>query len=163
MGVKIVRKSRLGDIKKALSEANGSRVSIGFFDNKEYTDGTPVAYIAAIQEFGYPPKNIPARSFMRTALSDNQAQLEEIISRGAGKYVVGQITMNQFLDGLGESMMGMIVEKIQSITTPPLKPSTIASRNSKRKKGTTDAGHTGNKPLVFTGTLISSVEYKVEL
>jgi hypothetical protein len=47
-------------------------VRVGWFDSSRYPDGTPVAYVATIQEFGAPERSIPARSFIRPAVAKNK-------------------------------------------------------------------------------------------
>ena len=48
-----------------LAQLGNSEAKVGWFENAKYSDGTPVAYIASIQEFGYPEGNIPPRLGMR--------------------------------------------------------------------------------------------------
>ena len=55
-------KARLENVS---DEFNGLVAQIGFPSGQHYPDGTNVAYVAAIQEFGAPAVNIPPRPFMQ--------------------------------------------------------------------------------------------------
>jgi hypothetical protein len=61
-----------GNGRKALEVALqtlGNKVGkVGWFEGAKYPDGTQVAYVATIQEYGYSPKNIPPRPFMRPTI-----------------------------------------------------------------------------------------------
>ena len=46
-------------------EFDGMVAQVGFPSGINYEDGTNVAYVATIQEFGAPEANIPPRPFMR--------------------------------------------------------------------------------------------------
>ena len=50
---------------------------IGFPSGNNYEDGTPVAYVAAIQEFGAPAVNIPARPFMQPTVRQKKRRMGE--------------------------------------------------------------------------------------
>jgi len=58
-----VRRDALGGdtLRIALAGLDGLTGKTGYFETAKYPDGTPVAYVATIQEFGYPAGGIPAR------------------------------------------------------------------------------------------------------
>ena len=41
-------------LEKLADQIKKSKLEVGFFESAKYPDGTPVAYVAAIQEFGNP-------------------------------------------------------------------------------------------------------------
>lgn len=53
--------SNFARLKAVYDELNKKQLKIGFFEHSKYPDGTPIAYVAAIQELGYGP--IPPRPF----------------------------------------------------------------------------------------------------
>lgn len=53
--------AKLSQLAEKISTA--SSVKVGFLENSQYPDGTPVAMIAAIQNFGAPSRGIPPRPF----------------------------------------------------------------------------------------------------
>ena len=57
-------------IAKVLEQLQHREIQVGFFETAVYPDGTPIAYVAAIQEFGHGA--IPPRPFLRPAAADNK-------------------------------------------------------------------------------------------
>ena len=47
---------------------------VGFLENAKYPDGTPVAMVAAIQDYGAPGAGIPPRPFFRNMIADKQRE-----------------------------------------------------------------------------------------
>ena len=72
MAIKGMRslQARLKNISK--SYESNKQVRAGFLEGATYPDGTPVALVAAVHEFGAPAKNIPARPFFRAAIAQNK-------------------------------------------------------------------------------------------
>ena len=56
---------------KELAEmvAKPATLRVGFLENAKYPDGTPVAMIAAIQDYGSPNAGIPPRPFFRNMIA----------------------------------------------------------------------------------------------
>lgn len=46
--------TKLAQLKAVYDELAKKQLKVGFFAHSKYPDGTPVAYVAAIQELGYP-------------------------------------------------------------------------------------------------------------
>ena len=132
---------------------------VGFFPSAKYEDGTPVAYVATIQEFGAPSQGIPPRSFMRSTAETQQATWKETARKGAQAVVKGNVTGEQVLEVISQQAAGDIRRTISKLVSPPIKPATIASRLRQRADGVT-VGKL-DKPLVDTGTLLNSVTYEV--
>ena len=55
-------------------EFNGLVAQVGLPSGINYEDGTPVAQVAAIQEFGAPAQKIPARPFIRPTVKEQKEQ-----------------------------------------------------------------------------------------
>jgi hypothetical protein len=129
----------------------------GWFESAKYEDGTPVAYVAAIQEYGDPTHNIPPRSFMRTTVAEKRTEWANLMRRGAQAIMAGGETMFSVLEKVSGKAAGDIRIKISRITEPPLKPSTIAARRSRSA-----SGEASTKPLVDTGHMLATVSNAVE-
>lgn len=147
MSVKRTKGAGHAKLQALIKGLGNSQASVGFFDNSKYEDGTSVAYVATIQEFGVPEKNIPPRPFMRPTVD---AQLEN------WKYFIysslkSGVPVEQILNALGSNAVGEIQKSITAVTSPALKQSTINSRTNKT-----------DKPLIDTSVMIGSVSYKVE-
>lgn len=160
---KVIRQKGDGaDKLKRLREAlkTDKQGKVGWFDNAKYEDGTPAAYIAAIQEFGSPQNNIPPRSFMRTTIKERKQSWRDLAMQGAKAILNGKADVELVFEGIGQQAAGDIKKKISEITSPPLKTATIRARL--RKMADQSVVGKLNKPLVFTGYLLNSIENKVE-
>lgn len=65
---KSVKGPGLDKLNFALKNLEGKVAKVGWVKKTSYDTGTPVAYVASINEFGVPGKNIPARPFMRPTI-----------------------------------------------------------------------------------------------
>jgi hypothetical protein len=143
----------------SLIAVNGLSTKVGWFDGSKYENGMPVAYAAAISEFGYPEGGIPKRSFMRTTISEKQSSWKNLAKSGAKAILAGNVDARAVMEGLGLQAAGDIKKKISQINSPALKPGTIAARKNKLAKGKKVGGLT--KPLVETGLLLASLSSAV--
>ena len=149
--MQIQRSSKSDAIKKMLRELESKEIRVGFFETAKYPDGTPIAYVAAIQEFGYGP--IPPRPFMRPAELQNKNKWQAGIAQGVKAALNGNVTIVHALEQVGMVAAGDVRKAIKAVTSPPLAESTIRARQS-RKKGKKAASV---KPLVDTGQMLQAV------
>jgi hypothetical protein len=134
----------LRDIAEKVSQPATLRV--GFLSAARYPDGTSVAMVAAIQEFGAPSRGIPPRPFFRRAIAKHSPEWPEAVGnllKANGYDAVKALSLS------GAAIAGQIQQSIVDLTDPPLAPSTIARKGSA-------------KPLIDTGTLLRSVDYEVK-
>jgi hypothetical protein len=138
-------------LEKALAEmaANVTKpgtLQVGFLSNAKYPDGTYVALIAAIQNFGAPAAGIPPRPFFSNMVAAKKAgwPAQIALNLKAQKY-----DATKALVKVGEGIAGQLRESIQQTNSPPLKAATI-----KRKGGT----KTSAKPLIDSGVMYGSVD-----
>lgn len=136
----------LNNIANNLSD---KQLKVGFIDGATYPDGTPVAMVAATNEYGNPANNQPPRPFFRNAIAEHESEWMDAISRGLQKGV----PLDDVLAVVGEKAVGDVVQSIATLMDPPLSPATIASRKSK--------GNASTKPLVDTKVMIRDVHYEV--
>lgn len=134
----------LADLSKRLSKPATLRV--GFLENATYPDGTPVAMVAAIQDFGAPGANIPPRPFFRNMVASK--------SPGWGPALAKNLKARNYdvtaaLDAVGEGIEGQLQQSIQETNTPALAKKTVA------RKGFA-------KPLIDTSNMINSVDHDVK-
>jgi len=129
-------------------EFNGLVAQVGLPSGINYEDGTPVAQVAAIQEFGAPAKKIPPRPFIRPTVAEQKEQWTKIIAKSIPKVVEDKMTAFDVLDLVGRVAAADIQTKISSIYSPPLSPITI------KRKGS-------SKPLIETGLMLASVSNAV--
>jgi hypothetical protein len=157
--MKITHKSNI-NLDLALKGIENKVGKVGFFKGSIYDNGIPVAYVATIQEFGVPEKGIPARSFMRSTINEQQKNWSKIAEQGSRRVLSGKLQANDLMEMIGQKASGDMRKKISTITTPALKQSTINARMSKRADKTTVGNLT--KPLVDSGLMLQSLTYVVE-
>ena len=136
--------ARLAEIAKRLKR--GAVVKVGFLENATYPDGTKVALIAAIQDFGAPSVGIPPRPFFRNMIADKKGEWPAALER---LLEANDYDAERALALMGEGIAGQLRQSIVDTNDPPLKPATIARKGS-------------SKPLIDTGHMLASVDYEVE-
>lgn len=153
----------------ALDTISNKVGKVGWFEDAKYDKtGIQVAYIATIQEYGYPIKNIPARPFMRPTIAKYRENWSNIAKRKSKEVIQGKLRAEDIFELIGQKAAGQIRTKITQIYTPSLKFSTIQARLSRRGIGAKGRPYTaaeiGNlyKPLIDTGHMLATLINVVE-
>jgi len=123
-------------------------VNVGIPAGPAESDGTPLALIAAVHEYGAPEHGIPERPFLRAAINENRAKYARLSQQALLDEARGQATPAQALGQLGEAAAGDVKNKITHGPFAPLAPATI------KRKGSA-------KPLIDTGNLRQSVTWEI--
>ena len=139
-GAGLERKMR--EIAKGL---NKKKVRVGFIDGATYPDGTQVAEVAAIQNFGAPAAGIPPRPFFSNMVEEKSPGWGEKAKRLL-RHTGGDGDAALML--LGEGIAGQLRQSIVDTNAPPLKPATV------RRKGF-------EKPLVESGLMLGSIDVEL--
>ncbi len=165
--------AKLAELSKKLSARK--TLNVGFLENEDYEDGTPVAMVAAIQEFGAPAKNIPPRPFFRTMVKKQSGHWGDDIGQ---RLVATGYDATNTLNSMGEEISAELQKSIVSTNSPPLSPVTVMLRGM-RSKGVKITGKTvgeaaqrvaegktnygaSTKPLIDTGQMLRSVGHEIE-
>jgi len=127
------------------SLATAKTVKVGFLAGATYPDGTPVAMVAAIQDFGAPAVGIPPRPFFRNMVAKKKSEWPKAIG---DLLKANDYDAYKTLEQTGAAIKGQLQDSIVSTNEPPLKPATIA------RKGF-------SKPLIASSHMINSVDYEV--
>lgn len=117
-------------------------LKVGFFPSAKYETGVQVAQLAFWQEFG--TINIPPRPFMRNAIAQNKEKWGDLFSTQLKNGTDAETALN----AVGEIARGDVLMSLTSLSSPPLKPSTIAKKGS-------------SNPLIDTGHLKNSLSFEV--
>ena len=133
-----------------------SGVKVGFFSTARYEDGTPVAAVAAWNEFG--TKTIPERPFFRNALAEMEDGIANVIKAGIDPRRM--VVEDRLAGRVGEYVAGQVQESITALKDPPNAPETVA-RKRKKLHGKKGVGG-GENPLIDTGFMHDSVTWQVE-
>jgi hypothetical protein len=146
----------------ALKNLTGKVAKVGWFENSRYPEPPhiPVAYVATIHEFGYLPKNIPPRPFMRPTVIEKRNEWKDIAKQGAFAILKGEDNVHKVMERIGLKAAADVRKTISRIQLPELKPRTIAARLAKRA----DKNTLGllEKPLIDTGLMYGTLTNTVE-
>ena len=118
---------------------------VGFLSSATYPDGTPVAMIAAINEFGAPSRGQPPRPFFRDMIAAKEQEWGPAI---AALLQANGYDLKAALELAGQSIAGQLRQSITNYNGPALAPSTI------KRKGFA-------KQLVDSGVMLNSVDHEV--
>ena len=135
-------------LKAVLAAAEKQRrksVKVGFFSTAKYDDGTPVAAVAAINEFGL--AETPERPFFRQAVAELERGLPKEL-RG----IIDPLTMDVSdadAHRIGAYAAGVLRDRIDALKDPANAQSTIELKGS-------------SNPLVASEKLKDSADYEVE-
>ena len=147
-GTKFIGNKKLEKrLKKFAKKQKVSGYDVGFFKEAKYRNGTPVAEVAAMQEFG--TATIPERPFFRKAnVAIKPALRKKILSflKKGDDYILTETDMAK----LGMAHEAEIKEIITALRSPPNAASTINKKQS-------------DNPLIDTGLMRNSVTSKVVL
>ena len=130
-------------------------VKVGVIEHQHYDDDTPVALVAAAQEYGTEP--IRERPFFRPTIAENKSDWQNTIIRA----IVNGGNGEQILETVGMLAAGQVQKTIASIDSPRLATSTLIARNRKRHKNGRKPKAISIKPLVDSGLMMASITYKV--
>lgn len=123
----------------------GGTLEVGFMAGATYPDGTSVALVAALNEFG--TSRAPPRPFFRNMIAAKSSGW----GPAAGKLLVSNnYDVRTTLTLVGEGIKGQLQQSIASNTPPPNAPSTVARK-----------GH--SRTLIDTGQMLNSVTYRVTI
>lgn len=142
------------NFQRGMNELKRMQAEVGWFAGSNYPDGTPVAYIATIQEFGYPQGGIPSRSFQRVTLADQQQAYSNLMAKGARGVLGGKISSRQMLDALGLQVAGDMRKQIASGDYEALADATLAARA--RRRGV-DVADVNSDPLRDTNLMVNTL------
>lgn len=169
-----------GDKLEARLEAIASKISrgaylrVGFLEGATYSDGTSVATVAAIQNFGAPAKGTPARPFFSNMIAEK--------SKSWGEALVNRLKANDWdlrksLEQMGQGIQGQLIAAIDGMNDPANSP--VTNLLKQRFPMGKDSGMTfsdvldawrdvengeaapAGKPLVWTGHMRNSTGYEV--
>lgn len=170
------------------SQLKDFKIEAGWFENTRYDSDTPVAGIAAVQNYGahiHQTVTEKQRNFLHLIgihLKKTTTDLNIIIPPrpfydNAKKRITGpegykivmqellrvfeaKQTMEQTASRIGSWMQGVIQEELAKISTPPLSPLTIKERNSRY---VSKSKNQSTKPLNASGLMFATVQNKVTM
>lgn len=127
---------------------------VGWFEGAKEENGEQTAYIAAIQEFGVPAKNIPPRLGFRETAKKKEKQWRSVIEAAAGQVLEGRMNGMEAMDLLVQAARGDLFKRLISNPNPRLKAATLAARRRK--------GRTNTETLQDSGRMRETLDSKTE-
>lgn len=138
---------KFDELKRRLTTGKHA-VNVGIPEGPKEEDGTPVAMIAAVHEYGSPDQGILERPFLRVAVQRNRLKYVKLNRINLVKMARGQLEVEQALGQLGEMAKGDVQVEIRNGDFTPLKPATIKRKGSSR-------------PLIDTGQMVQSIAWEL--
>lgn len=135
----------LAKIADQLTPGDKPTLKIGFLSNAKYPDGTPVAVVAAVHEFGSKKQNIPPRPFFRTMIAKHKNEWPSLV-RSA---LINKSSTREAL-----MLVGQVIKEELQASIRQFSGHALHWRTVRRK------GH--DKQLIDTGHLLNSVDFEVE-
>lgn len=128
----------------AMKVKKAATLQVGFMGSATEADGTPVALVAALNEFGH--GSAPPRPFFRRTIKKRS----KAWGHNLGVAIVDAgYDAQKALTVLGVGVKDDVEEGIRELVSPPLAESTV------RRKGF-------DKPLIETSTMLNSVTFNVK-
>ncbi len=138
---------------KGLRKSQGK---VGWFPSAVYPDGTPVALVASVQEFGSPSKGIPPRLGMRETQATKQGEWRTVSEGAVAGILAGTVAPAHLMEALCLKAEGDLREHITKVQTPALKPATIRARQRRSA-----SGEASSKPLNDTGYMLATLTSEI--
>lgn len=133
-------------IKKA-KKATAARVGFPKAEPHAESEGETIPEIAFKHEFG--EGRVPERSFMRTTLFENKAEITKMLSIEGKAVVNGQANIQTALGKVGLKTADLMKVTLIKLKDPPNSPYTIAKKGS-------------SNPLIDTGQMVNSITWEVK-
>ena len=131
---------------RELKKMTDMEIQVGFQGDQKYEDGTSIAQVAAVNEFG--ASDIPERPFMRQSFENHEGELQAACD-AAQRLVSSGGSAEQALQQIGVVAKGLVQDEIVNGGFAPNAESTI------KKKGS-------EQPLIDIGTMRQSVNFVVK-
>lgn len=150
MAVKDTDKGYRETLRTLLSLDGATAIYVGVRgDAGESEDGTPLAQVAAANEFG--TDRIPERSFLRSTVDAQQGAYEDLLEQVVTEAVDGGglPALDRGLDRIGLTAVADVQRTMRDLKDPPNAPSTVARKGS-------------DNPLIDTGRLRQSISHEVK-
>lgn len=117
----------LTKLKKMAKNSKKARLTAGFYKDAKYEDGTPVALVAAANNFGTLDSDgfIPPRPFFDDAIRENKDKWAENYGKALKKT---DYDVERSSKLVGEQMRADIIDSINGWTEPPNAKSTVEEK-----------------------------------
>jgi hypothetical protein len=132
-------------------ESANQSVLVGVPAGATEEDGTSCALVLAVNIFGSPEHNIPARPVLQQGVRNGAAKFVRVNQDSLRRVVRGEMTVEQAVEKLGVLAVGEVKREfvVPDPAFVPNKPATIARKGSSR-------------PMIASGQTRQSITYQIE-
>lgn len=147
-----------------LKNPKDAYVSVGWFDDQTYYDGTSIAKVAKWNEFGT-KQGVPQRPFLRTTIAENQRKWDELLKTLVQRALDEDKSIDKAMLLFGEQVKADIQDTILAGGWKPNAKITQDGgwmRNKTSGKPFRVKGKGGKSPLIDTGTMLRTIEVRID-
>lgn len=181
MDVKQVPGPALAALKTAIAGLSKSESRVGWFPSAKYEDGTPVAGVMMVQEFGSGKQGIPPRPTARPTIAQGEATWPKLAAGASRAVLAGSLPPNGAVRVLAMEAEADWRRAIIKLTSPALSILTLLARKHRkstgrkvsgakqlgaidkagRESGPPDVSGVSTKPLNDSGLALSTLTHEV--
>ena len=150
--MKLLGGDKLKRVLKTMEAATGKahELSVGYQNGATFEDGTSVAMVAAIQNFGAPAAKIPARPFFTNMVKQESPAWGEMLGKILReKQWDAETSLNQ----MGEEVSSKLRDSVRATNSPALSPVTVMLRGMRSN---------GGPDFVVTGSTVGEAARRVK-
>lgn len=149
--------SNLKEKLRRIAKLDNIELNVGFFENAKYPDGTPVAYVAYLNEYG---GHNPPRPFMKRTVQRRMKNW----ARGVAKNIrrADRASLKRAYEMAGQVAVGDVKRTIKDWPPGGNAPSTVRAKARRARSGKNLVPINPETVLIDTGKMISSVAYEVK-
>lgn len=169
-------------LQSAIKGLTTAESRVGWFPSSKYEDGTPVAGVMMVQEFGSAKRGIPPRPTMRPTAAEKQAAWAAQAAGASRAVLSGRLPPTGAVAALAMMAEADVRRAIIQLKSPPLSILTLLARKHRkdtgrkvaggkelggidkagRKHGPPDVSGVSTKPLNDTGYALATLAHEVK-
>lgn len=140
MDVKHVPGPALQALQTAIKGLTRAESRVGWFPSAKYEDGTPVAGVMMVQEFGSSKRGIPPRPTMRPTVAAKQPTWAKQAAGASRAVLAGSLPPTGAVEALAMMAEADVRRAIIDLKSPPLSILTLLARKHRKNTGRKVAG-----------------------
>lgn len=148
--------SKLKDKLRKIAALDDLELKVGFFENARYPDGTPVAYVGYLNEYG---GHNPPRPFMKRTAQRRIKVWSKGIAANFNR--ADKSSLKIAYNKAGQVAVGDVKRTIKDWPPGGNAPSTVRAKARRARGGKNLVPINPETVLIDTGKMISSVAYEV--
>ena len=148
--------SKLKEKLREIANLDKLNLKVGFFENARYPDGTPVAYVGYLNEYG---GHNPPRPFMKRTAQRRMKSWSKGIARNFNR--ADRNSLKRAFEMAGQVAVGDVKRTIKDWEPGGNSSATVRAKARRARSGKNLMPINPETVLIDTGKMISSVAYEV--